>query len=177
MCRPPTHSQSGAARRWNSGVMALPWRSAWHIRRHCGHLNAAKVNTFLAAMRQPTKDAGGKIEKPGAPIQTTNHYARALKQFSRWMVRNERATEAKLAHLEMGRVATDRRYARRPLSLDEMTRIYNAAKGAKDTKNLATGPERALIYWLVWETGMRLKEVCTLTRDSFDLDGDKPSVS
>jgi integrase len=39
------------------------------------------------------------------------------------------------------------------------------------------GPERALLYLLAMETGLRWSELASLTRSSFDLDGDPPTVT
>ncbi|MCI0352028.1 MAG: hypothetical protein L0Z53_21625, partial [Acidobacteriales bacterium] len=63
-------------------------------------LDSEKVNRQLALMRQKNGD------KPGASVQTTNHYAGTARQLCRWMVKNGRATEAKLAGVEKGTVAT-----------------------------------------------------------------------
>ena len=40
-----------------------------------------------------------------------------------------------------------------------------------------TGPERAILYWLALETGIRSSELRSLTRASFDLDSDVPTVT
>src|SRR5262249_25826141 len=40
-----------------------------------------------------------------------------------------------------------------------------------------TGPDRAMLYRLAVETGLRAGELCSLTRLSFNLDGDNPTVT
>ena len=40
-----------------------------------------------------------------------------------------------------------------------------------------TGPERAVLYQLAVETGLRARELRSLTWDSFDLDADVPTVT
>ena len=48
--------------------------------------------------------------------QTVNHYLRAIKQFTRWLVRDHRTDEDRLAFLQGGNVKTDRRLERRELN-------------------------------------------------------------
>lgn len=139
-------------------------------------IDPARVNQALAKMRQPQKSDDG-VEHQGTSIQTTNHYARAAKQFCLWMVKNGRATSVPLMHLEMGNVATDRRYIRRALTIDEMIQLIKTAKASTVIRNCASGPERSLIYQLALSTGLRAKEIRTLTRDSFHLDSDKPTLT
>jgi integrase len=38
------------------------------------------------------------------------------------------------------------------------------------------GPERALVYRLAVQTGIRASELASLTRASFELDGERPCV-
>jgi integrase len=141
-----------------------------HLFTGCGFaryadLDAAKVNKHLAGMR------------PGKSIQTTNHYATHAKEFCNWMVKNGRATGNPLAHLEKGNAQTDRSYVRRPLTVDEATRLVKAAKASKSSVNNAGGVERSVVYHLALETGLRRNEIRTLTRDAFDLDSDKPTMT
>lgn len=135
-----------------------------------------RVNRYLADLRKPTRDDDGN-EIPGLSVQTVNHYVAAAKQFCSWMVKNGRASDVRLLHLQRGNVETDRRYVRRALTVDEMTRLIRTARASKAIRNGATGLERAIIYQLALETGLRRNEIRTLTRDSFDLDSEKPKLT
>ena len=44
-------------------------------------ISASRVQKFLAELRQ------GNDKEVGLSVQTSNHYLRAIKQFSRWLVR------------------------------------------------------------------------------------------
>lgn len=128
-------------------------------------LSASRVQKFLADLR-----ADGKS------IQTSNHYLRAIKQFSRWLVRDRRAGEDPLAFISMLNVATDRRHDRRPLTETEFTSLIAAATTGKTLSRL-TGPDRAMLYTVAAYTGLRASELASLTPESFRIDETPPTVT
>ena len=125
-------------------------------------LTAAAVEQTLATLREPSED------RKNCGKQTSNYYLGAAKQFCRWMVRNGRAAQNPLEHLRKMNTATDENRERRALSADELRRLLAATQGGIDRYGMA-GPERALIYWLAVETGLRASELRSLTRLSFKL--------
>ncbi len=139
----------------------------WH------ELSAAKVQRFLAALREDknhgkkTKPAAGKQAIVGLSNQTVNFHLEHLQQFCKWMVREGRASESPLAYLQGLNVATDRRHDRRELSVDEARRLLRAAHNGAGMLGIG-GPERALVYRLALESGLRASELRSLTRSSFD---------
>jgi integrase len=120
-------------------------------------LSASRVQKYLAELR-----AGG------LSIQTSNHYLRAIKQFSRWLVRDRRAGEDPLAFISMLNVATDRRHDRRPLTEEEFASLIAAAECGR-LIGLLTGRDRAMLYATAAYTGLRASELASLTPDSFQL--------
>ncbi len=130
-------------------------------------ISASKLQSELAEMRKGER---------GIAAQTHNFYLQAAKQFCRWMVRDGRATESPLAHLQGLNVKTDRRRDRRPLSAEEIRRLLAAASSV-GVRHGMSGPERALLYRLAVETGLRAGEIRSLTRASFDLDSSTPTVT
>jgi integrase len=125
------------------------------------------VHRFLAQLRD-----GGK----GASIETSNQYLRSLKQFCNWMVRNNRAKESPVTHMQGLNSALDQRRRRRALTPDECARLIDAAKNGPIRWSMP-GPERALLYGLALETGLRANELRSLTKASFNLDADPPTVT
>jgi integrase len=109
-------------------------------------------------------------------IQTSNHYLRAIKQFSRWLVRDRRAGEDPLAFISMLNVATDRRHDRRPLTETEFTALITATTSGKTMSRL-TGQDRAMLYTVAAYTGLRASELSSLTPESFRLDETPPTVT
>ena len=73
-------------------------------------------------------------------------------------------------------VKEDRRHDRRTLAVDELRRLIDTAHRGPDYRKM-TGPTRALCYRLAVATGLRFAEIASITADSFDLDGDRPTVS
>lgn len=131
-------------------------------------IEPGKVERFLADLRA----ASGT--KPGISNQTHNFYVAAIQQFCGWMTREERAGESRVARLETLNVRVDRRHDRR--ALGELQRLLAAADDGPDRCGM-TGPERTMLYRLAVETGLRAGELRSLTRSSFDLDADPPTVT
>ncbi len=128
-------------------------------------VSAGDVQQYLADRR-----AGG------LSVQTSNHYLRGIKQFSRWLVRDRRAPDDPLIHLAMLNVQLDRRHDRRALSTEEFSRLIEAAEAGKP-KICIPGPDRAMMYILAAWTGYRKGEIGSLTKRSLKLDDTPPTVT
>ncbi len=116
------------------------------------------------------------LKVKGRSIQTCNFYLTAVKSFCRWMIREGRAPDNPLQHLQRGNVRTDRRQDRRALDHDELRVLIDTTRDGPTRLGL-TGPDRAFIYALTVSTGLRANEIRTLTRQAFDLDADPPTVT
>jgi integrase len=128
-------------------------------------ISASAVHRHLAELR-----AGG------LSVQTSNHYLRAIKQFTRWLVRDRRMRDDRLVHLSMLNVNVDRRHDRRALTADEFSRLIDAAMYGPTVVCLP-GPDRAMMYVLAAWTGYRKAEISSLTKRSIQLDADPPTVT
>jgi len=128
-------------------------------------LSASKVQAYVAELRDG-----------GLSIQTCNFYLQAVKQFARWCVRDGRAADSPLSHLRGGNVRTDRRHDRRALTDPELRKLLDTTRRAP-TRFRMTGPDRARLYQLAVETGLRASELRSLTWGSFELDGDPATVT
>jgi integrase len=117
-----------------------------------------------------------ELRAGGLSIQTSNHYLRAIKQFSRWLVRDRRAGEDPLAFISMLNVATDRRHDRRPLTEREFAALISAAQ-AGPRRSLLEGSDRAMLYTVAAYTGLRASELASLTPESFRLGESPPTVT
>lgn len=135
------------------------------------NIAAATIQTKLADWRKP-----GENDKPGISIQTSNFYLANAKQFCRWMVANRRATESQLAHLQGQNVATDRRRERRALSADELRWLLTTTGKEPERFGMA-GADRAILYRLAVESGLRSTELRSLTRASFDFKAEPATVT
>ena len=137
-------------------------------------LSASKAEQAIADLRADRIVGDETIQGLGA--QSANHYLGALRQFARWMVRDGRAIENPLAHLRTLNARTDRRHQRRALDVEDLCRLIEAAEHGADFHRIP-GPERAMLYRVAAETGLRSRELRSLTRSSFELDADDPTVT
>ena len=121
-------------------------------------ISASKVQRCLADLRN---------EGNGLSAGTSNAYLQALKQFCRWMVQDGRASESPVAHLARINAKVDRRHDRRALEPDEMRRLLEATIVGPKRFGME-GYERALLYRVAAESGLRRKELRSLKVSSFD---------
>ena len=98
---------------------------------------------------------------------TYNSYVTAIKIFCNWMDKNERVSHSPLKSLK--KLTLDGREFRRALEPDEVRRLLEATKKAPERHGM-TGYERAVLYLLLIETGLRRGELMSLTVSLFDLD-------
>ncbi|HLB74998.1 MAG TPA: hypothetical protein VJJ98_13335, partial [Sedimentisphaerales bacterium] len=104
----------------------------------------------------------------GIGKRTRNYYLKAIKHFCRWMVRQRRASESPLEHLDCVSVKSDdTRHGRRAFEPDEIRRLLEIT-AAQPMRFGMTGYERALLYRLAVETGLRANELRSLVVASFD---------
>jgi len=128
-------------------------------------ISASRVQACLSEIRQR-----------GLSPQTANHYLRAIKQFTRWLMTDRRATENPLLHLETVQAAGDVRCVRRELSSDELAQLLTATRNGPSRFGL-TGWERFTLYAAAVGTGFRASELASLTPRSFDFTSEPPTVT
>lgn len=123
------------------------------------------VKTFLARGRGP--DGYGE--------RTYNALLRSFKGFCSWLCREGRAVGADpMRDCSLIR-QTEFRKQRRALTPNEMQRLIAAAESAGVIFGMP-GRERALLYTLAVESGLRMSEIRSLRRLSFDFAADPASV-
>lgn len=85
------------------------------------------------------------------------------------MVQDRRASESPLQHLKAINSKPDRRHERRALTVDESRRLLETTQSGPYRFGME-GPERALLYQLALESGLRSGELRSLQVRSFDLE-------
>ncbi|MCL1999908.1 MAG: tyrosine-type recombinase/integrase [Planctomycetes bacterium] len=123
-------------------------------------LDAGRVQQWLADRRSE-----------GMGAATSNSYLVAAKAFCNWAVKNRRLPEHPLRHLAKVNAKVDVRKKRRPLSPEELARLLAAAGASVRLFRDMTGRDRAMVYRMASETGLRWSELRSLRRASFDLVG------
>jgi len=123
-------------------------------------IQPSKVERYLSELRN---------NGAGISAQTFNFYLQAIRQFCKWMVQDQRADSSPVEHLKGLNVRTDRRHDRRALEPDEIRRLLEATQAAPERFGM-TGYQRALLYRLAVETGLRRDELKSLKKSSFDFE-------
>ncbi len=129
-------------------------------------LDALAVERFLRGERERAGGIG---------IATSNYLLGSTRQFSRWMVGTGKASEDPLRVLRPLNARLDRRRERRALDPDDLVRLLRVTVDGP-TRFGMTGAERALLYRVGVESGLRARELRSLTSSSFDLRADPPTV-
>ena len=131
------------------------------------------------ARRYPraTAEALRSLRARGRSVKTSNLYLDALKAFAAWLVRDRRTADNPLAHLSGGNVKLDRRHDRRPLPLEELRRVFQAARASARTFRGLSGRDRTALYSVACASGFRAEELSSLRPAAFTLDGDPPTVT
>jgi len=125
-------------------------------------LTSARVEEFLAEQR-----------RGGTSPRTSNYYLGALKQFGKWLVQSRRFPSNPWEHVRPAKVTSLKRQ-RRAATVDELRKLLTVAYSGK--KYRLSGPDRAMLYLVAIQTGLRASELASLTVSSFDLDSERPSV-
>ena len=168
-----------------------------------GHLEAFETSLFkttgkhvgltMTRVRRIIDDAGMKtpadidIESVEAVLfemmeageighKTYNHYVAAMNQFCQWMVPRRMAVNP-LQGIEKLNTEVDVRHPRRALAPEEFQQLLGSARSSGIEIQCFTGEERARIYTISYMTGLRRKEIASLTPRSFQLDDTPPTVT
>ncbi|MGD9721456.1 MAG: tyrosine-type recombinase/integrase [Pirellulales bacterium] len=130
-------------------------------------IDGEPVQTFLRKLRKE-EDLGHR---------TYNHYLQAMDGFCNWCVVTKRLIANPILGLERLNTAVDVRHARRALSGDEVAKLVESARTSGEVIQRFNGEQRSRIYLLSYMTGLRKKELASLTPRSFDLDAATPTVT
>ena len=102
--------------------------------------------------------------------RTVNRYTTALKAFCNHLHENEVVGVNPLAGKFRKLSEHEEHHGRRALSVEESAFLIWATHQAKADPRVKRSPEdRAMMYFLALRTGLRDKELCSLTKENFDL--------
>ncbi len=116
-----------------------------------------------------------KDEKTGH--RTYNQYLQAFGTFCNWCVTTRRLLTNPMLGVETLNTAVDVRHARRALSAEEVSQLIASARTSGISIQRYSGEQRARIYLMAYLTGLRRKELGSLTPKSFNLDATPPTVT
>jgi len=144
-----------------------------------GDITPGRVEGCLADFRRnglPQEPASDRKPKP-LSIASSNHYVRAVKGFCRWLVKDRRIAEDPVAGLAMLKVSEhSKKRRRRPLTDDELQQLIQTAMASERLFRGLTGEDRAMLYLVAANTGLRAAELGSLTPVSFNLQSEPSTV-
>lgn len=111
--------------------------------------------------------AGLEHRKQKISTQTFNYYLQSTKQFCKWMVEDGRVDVSPVKHLN--NVTVIPTFERRAGTVNELIKLLEVAKAGPVRFGLI-GHERFILYRFAAETGLRAKEILSLTVSSFNFD-------
>ena len=107
-----------------------------------------------------------EIRNAGLALATVNKHLTSIKTFTKWAADDERAN-VNLGSLKAFNSATDPRYERRSIGVDELATLIEVAKSAPAWRRV-DGETRSLVYWLASYTGLRWSEIRAIKPTSFN---------
>lgn len=117
----------------------------------------------------------GHEEKTGN--RTFNQYLQAMGTFCNWCVRTKRLLVNPMLGVESLNTAVDVRRARRALTAEEVGKLVASARSSGMSIQCFSGEQRARLYLVAYLTGLRRKELGSLTPKSFQLEASPPTVT
>ena len=129
-------------------------------------LKAEKVEAWLATSR-----------RGGMSNRTSNSYLSSGKAFCAWMKITGYVSENPLSRLGKVNEAVDIRHERREPTDAELGTLIAVARASKKTYWNMRGIDRMILYILAARTGLRWSELKSLTRSSFNLTNNPPTVT
>jgi site-specific recombinase XerC len=129
-------------------------------------ITAESVDAALAGFR-----------RGGMSRSTSNGYFRAMRTLCRWMLRTGRIVVNPLVGMSCINVTdADRRRKRRPLTDVEAKALIETTRTSPESFMGLSGPDRAMLYLVAINTGLRASELASLTPESFELGDDRSLV-
>ena len=115
-------------------------------------------------------------EKKGFGPRTYNHYLQAIDSFGNWLSATRRTISNPFRGIARMNTEVDIRHKRRALTDTEVVQLIQSARGSGKNVQGFDGETRARIYIMAFLTGLRRKELASLTPESFKLNQANPTV-
>jgi len=110
--------------------------------------------------------------------QTFNHYVDACNAFGNWLKRKaKRVAVNPFDGIDKLNAQEDVRHPRRALTAKEFSQLVKSARSSNISIQCYDGETRARIYIMSYLTGLRRKELASLTPTSFSLDENQPILT
>ena len=144
-----------------------------------GYIERIAKSSGFATVREITPQAieqfGVELLRIGRSARTVQAALGAMKSFTRWLTTTGRLQRDPLACVRKPNPEADRRRERRMLLREEWQHL-DAATRIGPRHSGMDGPERALLYRLAIQTGLRSNELRSLACESVFLEAKRPYV-
>jgi integrase/recombinase XerC len=134
-------------------------------------LDDGKVSSVLRAMQST-----GGMTKKRISAQTANHYLVVLKSFLKWCESSGYLERSPIRELRAIECDSKRTFERRSLTRVELDQLVEATIANTLHRGVMTGEDRACLYLTAAYTGFRVRELASLTPESFSLDTIPPTI-
>ena len=133
-------------------------------------VSASKVQFKITGLKKTVRrENNGSVRNIETDIllsqRSQHHILSACKQFCKWAKADGRTSNNPLEHLKPVKVTETQ--DRAAFSTDEISYLLTVTEAAPERCNM-TGNERALLYRLAVQTGLRADELRSLTKDCFN---------
>ena len=160
--------------------MAAGGRKAGYIKTTIGYVRSIATASGWSTAADISADAvnryAGGLREAGQAARTIQAHLTAAKSFARWLANNQKLPRDPLASVTKPDPKGDRRLERRMLLPDEWPWLKAATRNGP-VRSDTGGPARAILYALAIQSGLRLNELRSLTRQRLFLDEADPFVT
>jgi len=144
-----------------------------HVERVIATLGAELLGDISA---DGVRKVVASIRDGGRALRTCNAILRSVKTFAGWLEADGRIRHNDIRHVQSYNAESDKRRIRRDISYEELGRIIAVTETGPVTFGLA-GADRAIAYKVAAGTGFRRGEIVSMTKASFSLESDAPTVT
>ena len=135
----------------------------------------AKFTTAADISADGVHRYAGKLKNEGRAARTIQAHLNAIKAFTKWLTEQQKLPRDPLASVKKPNPKTDRRHERRMLLPEEWWRLEAVTDSRTERYGMA-GNVRRLLYRTAIQTGLRAKELRSLTRGCLYLDANPPYI-
>jgi len=161
------------------GKLRAEGRTELYVRRTEREIREFAKAAGIGTLREITAEKAAtyleSLKKKGASARTRQCRITSVKGFTRWAWREAMLPADPLAGLRRPNPETDRRRRRRIMLVDEWRWLAQTTEGAPDRFGMP-GTERAMLYAVALQTGLRAGELRSLRRSSLHLGGERPYI-
>ena len=155
-------------------------RAAKHVRETMKYIRETCEESGFTTVAQINPDGvnrrARKLQIAGKSARTVQAVLTAMKGFTRWLANEYKLPRDPLVGVHKPNPKTDRSYERRMLLPEEWQWLNRTTRNGTPRYGMS-GHERALLYAVAIQTGLRSNELRSLRQRQLQLDADPPYVT